>query len=178
MKILTFTSLFPNSLQPNYAGFLLQRIFHLAKRTGIEVEVVAPLPYVPKFLKHTAKGRLASLPELETIAGIRVHHPRYPLLPKISMPFHSLLMGSACLGLVRSLHRQQQFDCIDSHYVFPDGLAAVLIGKALQIPVALTARGTDIHTFSRFATIGPQIRWTLRHADGVAAVSALSLIHI
>ena len=172
MKILTFTSLFPNSLQPNYAGFVLQRVSHLAKRRGNHVEVVAPLPYVPGFLKRTAKGRMASIPSVETIAGLQVHHPRYPLLPKISMPLHALLMYSGCQGLVRALHREHQFDCIDAHYVFPDGVAAVLIGRALQIPVSLTARGSDIHTFSRFFTVRPQMRWALRHADAVAAVSS------
>ncbi len=172
MKILTFTSLFPNSLEPNYAGFVLQRISHLAQRRGNHVEVVAPLPYVPTFLKRTAKGRMASIPSVETIAGLRVHHPRYPLLPKISMPLHALLIYGGCQGLVRALHREHQFDCIDAHYVFPDGVAAVLIGRSLQIPVSLTAHGSDIHTFSRFPTVRPQIRWALRQADAVAAVSS------
>ena len=172
MKILTFTSLFPNSLQPNYAGFVLQRTSHLAKPRGNHVEVVAPLPYIPAFLRRTAKGRMASIPSVETIAGLRVHHPRYPLLPKISMPLHALLMYSGCHGVVRDLHREHQFDCIDAHYVFPDGVAALLIGRSLRVPVSLTARGTDIHTFSRFFTIRPQIRWALRNADAVAAVSS------
>ena len=172
MKILTFTSLFPNSLQPDYAGFVLQRVSHLARRRGNHVEVVAPLPYIPGFLKRTTKGRIASIPSVETIAGSRVRHPRYLLLPKISMPLHALLMYSGCQAVVRALHREHRFDCIDAHYVFPDGVAAVLMGRSLQIPVCLTARGSDIHTFSRFFAIRPQIRWALRHADGVAAVSS------
>jgi glycosyltransferase involved in cell wall biosynthesis len=170
MRILTFTSLFPNCQAPNYSIFLLQRISHFAKR-GNEVEVVAPVPYVPRWLGPTSKGRVASLPARETIRGLPIYHPRYPLLPKVSMPFHGLLMYVGCYALARQLHRQNPFDCIDAHYVFPDGLAAVLIGKSLGIPVTLTARGSDIHTFTRFATIRPQIRWALRNADGKAAVS-------
>ncbi len=170
MRVLTFTSLFPNSNAPNYSIFLLQRISHLARR-GNEIEVVAPLPYVPKLLSTTSAGRVASLPSQETIGGLRVHHPRYPLLPKISMPLHGLLMYLGCYSLAARLHRQNPFDCIDAHYIYPDGLAAILIGKSLGIPVTLTARGSDIHTFTRFATIRPQIRWALRNADGRAAVS-------
>ncbi|MGC2110647.1 MAG: glycosyltransferase family 4 protein [Candidatus Korobacteraceae bacterium] len=172
MRILTFTSLFPNSVMPHYAVFLLQRISHLAQRDGNHVVVVAPLPYAPRFLRGTSRGSVALVPKVETIAGLPVYHPRYPLVPGISMPFHGLLMYSGCLSLVRALHRQHHFDCIDSHYIFPDGLAAALIGKSLGVPVTLTARGTDIHTFSDFSTIRPQIRWTLRHANGIAAVSA------
>ena len=171
MRILTFTTLFPNSAAPDFGGFLLQRVSHVARRCGNQVEVVAPLPYVPKFLKETSKGYVAAIPQSETIAGLKVHHPRYPLLPRISMPLHGLLIYAGCLNLVRSLHQQQPFDCIDAHYVFPDGLAAVLLGKSLNLPVMLTARGTDIHTFPKFLTIRPQIRWTLRNATATAAVS-------
>ena len=172
MRILTFTSLFPNSLAPDSAIFLLQRISHLARRQGNQVEVGAPIPYAPKYLRDTSRGYLASLPAMEMIAGLPVHHPRYGLIPRVSMPVHGLLMYAGCLSLARRLHRQHHFDCIDAHYVFPDGLAAVLIGRSLGIPVALTARGTDIHTFPGLPTIRPQIRWALRHAAGIAAVSS------
>jgi glycosyltransferase involved in cell wall biosynthesis len=115
---------------------------------------------------------MANVPASEQINGFQVHHPRYFLFPKVSMPLHGVLMYAGCCRLVRNLHRQKPFDCIDAHYVFPDGLAAVLIGRTLGLPVTLTARGTDIHTFPKFRTIRPQIRWALRHADGVAAVAA------
>jgi len=81
MRILTFTSLFPNSLAPDSAIFLLQRISHLARRQGNQVEVVAPIPYAPKYLRDTSRGYLASLPAMEMIAGLPVHHPRYGLIP-------------------------------------------------------------------------------------------------
>jgi len=171
MRVLTFTSLFPNSRTPNFGIFVLQRALHFARSNGNELEVVAPLPYSPTLLQGTAFGEMAAVPDAEEINGLVVHHPRYPLLPKVSMPLHGLLMYAGCCGLVRRLHRQKPFDCIDAHYVFPDGLAAVLIGRTLGIPVTLTARGTDIHTFPSFRTIRPQIRWALRHADGVAAVA-------
>ena len=151
---------------------MLQRTSRVAKRTGNQVDVVAPVPYAPQFLRGTSRGALAKLPAVENIAGLRVHHPRYPLLPGVSMPLHAILMFAGCHGMVRRLHRVHSFDCIDANYVFPDGLAAVLIGRSLGIPVTLTARGSDIHTFPQFATIRPQIRWALRHAQGVAAVSS------
>jgi teichuronic acid biosynthesis glycosyltransferase TuaC len=171
MRILTFTSLFPNTLNPNFGIFIFQRTSHLAKREGNSVEVVAPVPYAPKFLQRTGRGSVAAIPATEVIGDLRVHHPRYPMVPKVSMPLHGLLMYAGCMACVKRLHEQHRFDCIDAHYVFPDGLAAVLIGRSLGVPVVITARGSDIHTFRDFATIRPQIRWTLRHAAGVVAVS-------
>ena len=171
MRILTFTSLFPNTLNSNFGIFIFQRTSHLAKREGNSVEVVAPVPYAPKFLRRTGRGSVAAIPATEVIGDLRVHHPRYPLVPKVSMPLHGLLMYAGCIACVKHLHEQDRFDCIDAHYVFPDGLAAVLIGRSLGVPVVVTARGSDIHTFRDFATIRPQIRWVLRNAAAVVAVS-------
>ena len=171
MRILTFTSLFPNVTDPNFGIFIFQRTSHLARREGNTVEVVAPVPYAPKFLKGPARGSFASIPPTEVIGNLQVHHPRYPLVPKVSMPLHGLLMYAGCKRYIQHLHQQHRFDCIDAHYVYPDGLAAVLIGRSLGIPVVVSARGTDIHTFTSFTTIRPQIRWTLRHAAAVIAVS-------
>ncbi len=171
MRILTFTSLFPNTLNSNFGIFIFQRTSHLAKRDGNLVEVVAPVPYAPKFLRRTGRGSVAAIPATEVIGDLRVHHPRYPLVPKVSMPLHGLLMYAGCMASVKRLHEQHRFDCIDAHYVFPDGLAAVLIGRSLGVPVVVTARGSDIHTFRDFATIRPQIRWVLRNAAAVVAVS-------
>lgn len=171
MRILTFTSLFPNALSPNFGIFIWQRTAHLARREGISIEVVAPVPYVPAFLKGTSRGTVATIPPTEEIGGLQVHHPRYLLAPKVSMPAHGLLMYAGCRAYVKRLHQQQRFDCIDAHYVFPDGLAAVLLGRSLGIPVVVTARGSDIHTFRALATIRPQIRWVLRQATQIVAVS-------
>ena len=171
MRVLTFTSLFPNVVTPNSGIFIFQRTSHLAARPGNFVEVIAPVPYLPKLLRNTRRGSFASVPNTETVGKLRVHHPRYLLWPGISMPLHGLLMFFGCLATARKLHHRHQFDCIDTHYVFPDGLAAMLIGKSLRIPVVVSARGTDIHTFPSFTTIRPQICWTLRQAASVIAVS-------
>lgn len=37
------------------------------------------------------------------------------------------------------------FDLIDAHYFYPDGVAATIMGKVLGKPVTITARGTDIN---------------------------------
>jgi glycosyltransferase involved in cell wall biosynthesis len=70
------------------------------------------------------------------------------------------------------LQREKQFDCIDAHFVYPDGFAAIRLGKKLGIPVVVSARGSDINLYSSFRVIRPMLRWTLMHADGAIAVSA------
>lgn len=171
MRILTFTSLFPNSLDPTHAIFVYQRSRSLANRPGNDVQAVSPVPYFPRWLRIQRWEAASALPEQETIGGIEVFHPRYFLLPKISMPLHALFMLLGSFSRVRKLHRRAAFDCIDAHFVYPDGLAAVLLGRFLKIPVVVSARGTDINIFPTYKTIRPMIRWTLRHADALIAVS-------
>jgi glycosyltransferase involved in cell wall biosynthesis len=171
VRILTFTSLFPNPAQPNLGIFVHQRTLALAAIPGNHVEVIAPLSWSPP-VGSGEKGRLArAVPAVEKIGGITVYHPRYPLVPKISMPVHGWLMFQGALGLVQRLQRESPFDCIDAHYVYPDGKAALLLGKKLGLPVIVSARGSDINLFPSFRLIRPQIRHTLREAAGRIAVS-------
>ncbi len=172
LRILTFTSLYPNNVNPLQGIFIHQRVFHLARRPGTTVEVIAPVPFFPSWLPMARWQKMSQIFLRETIDGVRVQHPRYPLLPGISMPLHGTLLFLGCLALVGRLHRKEKFDCIDAHFVYPDGFAALLIGKALGIPAVISARGTDINVYPSFFTIRPMIRWTLRHAAGMIAVSA------
>jgi teichuronic acid biosynthesis glycosyltransferase TuaC len=171
MKILVFTSLFPNAKRPDFGIFIFQRILHLARRAGNVVEVVAPVPYFPSWIPSSRWGKYAAVPREERIEGLRVSHPRYPLLPGLFMPLHGVLMFLGSLFAVLRLYRRVDFDCIDAHYVYPDGFAAAIFGKLLGLPVFVSARGTDINVFPSFVHIRRMIVWTLREGAGVIAVS-------
>ncbi len=171
MKILTYTSLFPNATRPNLGIFVYQRVAHLAARTGNTVQVIAPVPYAPAWIKGKRWGEFRNVPEVEQIGALTVYHPRYFLLPRVSMPLHAWLMVRGSLGLAAQLHGEAKFDCIDAHFVYPDGCAAVHLGRRLGLPVIVSARGTDINVYPGFRLIRPQILWTLEHASGAIAVS-------
>lgn len=173
MRILTLTSLFPNSMDPVHGIFVYRRVAAVAQINDIEVEVIAPVPFMPSWIKVRRLSGFGQVPASELIGALSVHHPRYPLLPKISMPLHGFLIYLGIRKLARSLHAKKPFDCIDAHYVYPDGLAATLVGRLLHIPVIISARGTDINLFPTFPTIRPMIRWTLENCDGIVAVSKL-----
>lgn len=87
------------------------------------------------------------------------------------MPLHGLFMFLGCFFSVLRLRKEIGFVCLDAHFVYPDGFAAILLGKLLRVPVICSARGTDITLYSSFALIRPQIRWTLKQAAGIIAVS-------
>src|SRR5271166_3059651 len=147
MRVLAFTSLFPNAIQPWHGIFVRQRLIHLARRPGYSLKLVAPVPYTPSWAPAPRWREASQVPFEERAEEIEVYHPRYILLPKISMPLHGLLMFAGSLSIARRLHQKARFDCIDAHYVYPDGFAAVLLGRCLGIPVVVSARGTDINVF-------------------------------
>jgi glycosyltransferase involved in cell wall biosynthesis len=172
VRVLTFTSLFPNASQPLLGIFVAHRVAALARRPGITVEVVAPVPYFPRCVPWSPRHFFALIPRKEKFGNLTVHHPRYLLLPKVSMFLHGWLMYFGSLPVARRLHRTAAFDCIDAHYVYPDGFAAALLGKLLKIPVITSARGTDINLFPSFRSVRPQVCRTLERAAGIVAVSA------
>ncbi|MEP7338010.1 MAG: glycosyltransferase family 4 protein [Acidobacteriota bacterium] len=176
MNILTFTSLWPNIEQPDFGAFVKHRVAAMARLDGVDLRVVAPVPYFPKSLAALSPlpdrwRRTARLPEAEEIEGLPAFHPRYLVTPKVGMRFYGSWMARGAWQTVRRLHAEKPFDLIDAHYVYPDGCAAVELGRRLNIPVVITARGTDISLFSHLPPIWPKIINALNRASGVIAVS-------
>ena len=173
MRILTYTSLFPDSTRPNFGVFIYQRMAHVAKR-GNRVMVVAPVPWVPGWIPGSKANKYRNVPRQEQFGGLEVHHPRYLLLPKVGLVVHGLLMFLCTYRITRRLVREG-CDCIDGHFVYPDGYAAALIGRLLKVPVVVSARGTDMNLYPTMAAARPWLKWTVRHADGLIGVcTALS----
>ena len=172
LRILTFASLFPNACDLTHGIFIYQRSLHLGMRPGLEVKVVAPVPYFPRWLNIGKWGRTSKIPWKEDIGGLSIYHPRYFLLPKVSMPYHALSMFLSCMRFIVELNRTWKIDCIDAHFVYPDGMAAVLLGKWLGIRVIVSARGSDINVYPGFRLIKPLIRWTVAKADALITVSS------
>lgn len=181
MVILLFTNLFPNSRDPNYGIFVYRRARQLRESLAHAVSVVAPVPYFPNWLPIPGRLRshpriarwlnMSRIPAKEQWGGITVYHPRYFVLPALSAPFHGLLMFLGTVLLVLRLHARLRFDCIDAHFIYPDGFAAVLLGKLLRLPVVVTAHGTDLNVYARRLLLRPLIRWTLKGTQRVICVS-------
>jgi len=171
MKVLVFSSLYPNNIWPNHGVFVKERMTHWAKLSGCSLEVIAPVPYYPP-IGAGKRQAFSQVVRQEYIDGISVHHPRYMMIPKFGMILHGLMMFGGVASYVKQLREAFPFELIDAHYVYPDGFAALLLGRYLKCPVVISARGSDIHQFSTMPFIRPFLRWTARHANKVIAVSA------
>ena len=173
MKLLTFTSLYPNAVKPSHGVFVENRLRHLVDGGRVEARVVAPVPWFP--WKHPRFGRYAgfvSVPKRELRFGLDVHHPRYPMLPGTAMSAVPLTMALGARKTVASLIASGfDFDAIDAHYFFPDGVAAILLGKWFDRPVVITARGSDVNVLPQYALPRRMIRWAAREAAAIVTVA-------
>lgn len=173
MNILTFSSLYPNAVQPIRGVFVENRLRHLVASGEVNARVVAPVPWFPVSSGPFGSYKeFASVPKAETRHGISITHPRYPVIPKFGMSIAPFLMYSALKPVIRHMLREgPPIDLIDAHYFYPDGVAAVMLGRAFNIPVVITARGTDINLIPNYAIPRRQILWAADKAAGIITVS-------
>ena len=173
LKILTFTTLYPSRLRPQHGIFVETRLRKLVESGAVEARVVAPCPWFPFASPRFGHYALfARQPHEEMRHGLHVDYPRYLQAPKIGMSVAPLAMFTALLPVLRGqLRPGRDFDLIDAHYFYPDGVAAVLLGRALDRPVVVTARGSDLNVIAEHAVPRRWIRWAARQADGLVAVS-------
>jgi teichuronic acid biosynthesis glycosyltransferase TuaC len=173
IRTLLFSTLYPNSVRPQHGIFVETRLRHLVRSGEIEARVIAPVPWFP--LRHGLFGDYAEhakVPSSETRNGIDVAHPRYLLLPKLAMNMAPHTLARCGLTAARRMIAAgHDFDLIDAHYFYPDGVAAVIVGRALNKPVVITARGSDINLIPQYERPRRMILEAARNCAAIVTVS-------
>lgn len=172
MKILTFSTLFPNSEKPGHGIFVETRLRHLVASGQVEARVVAPIPWFPSTNpRFGSYARFAKAPRHEVRHGLQVSHPRYLVVPKVGMNLTPALLAQAAKPTIaRMLDEGYDFDLIDAHYFYPDGVAAAMLGRYFNKPLVITARGSDVTLFPHYPLPRRMITWAAKRADAVITV--------
>ncbi|KRC80095.1 glycosyltransferase [Sphingomonas sp. Root241] len=172
LRVLVLSTLFPDASRPNFGIFVERQTLALAEHPDVELRVVAPLGLPPAPLHRLPRYRdLAALPAREDWKGLAVRRPPFRNIPGTGGRFHARALADAVTPLLREIRRDFAFDVIDAEFFFPDGVAAVELGRRFGVPVSIKARGSDIHGWGRNPVIGPQIRAAAHAADGLLSVS-------
>lgn len=172
IRLLVFTTLYPNAAQLRHGVFVEERLRKLVATGRVTARVVAPVPWFPFRNPHFGNyAKFAAVPHAEERFGIRIVHPRYPVIPKFGMNIAPSLLYRALLPFLRRCAADEDFDVIDAHYLYPDGVAAVRLGAALGKPVVLSARGSDVTLLPRYAVPRHRI---CDAADGASAIITVS----
>ena len=163
LKIAVVTRYFPSSAEPWQGRSAYQTLRVLARET--DLRVFYPNASYPSLLKPRSR----SYGKLDASYGrpdVKASYYDYPALPLLSRPFNGWMAARALLPHVREFAP----DLIFSYFLYPDGYAALKIGKALSVPVVAKGIGSDINR------IGDPIsalhtRTVLREADFLITVS-------
>ncbi|RJQ17685.1 MAG: glycosyltransferase family 4 protein [Nitrospiraceae bacterium] len=177
MNILIFTNLFPNPEQPlrgNFVANMVQEVSRLAVTS-----VVSPLPWFPglngrgtgPIRLNKEWGQFSRVPDFSRWNGLDVYYPKYPFIPVVSRAIQPSLIALSVSGVVNRLIEEKKIDVISGHWIYPDCVSAVKIGKKKGIPTVITARGCDINLYGGYRFRKPQIEWALQNAEKITAVS-------
>jgi len=170
MRVLALTKIFPNEREPLSAPFNRLQFAALSKLAS--VEVLASIPWFPAaslFSRWSATGRLAGVPALETIEGLRVRHPRFAYLPKFGHGIAGPLYAASLAPLV--LRYRGHVDVLLGSWAYPDGYAAVVLAELLGVPAVIKVHGSDLNVLSTLSGPRRHLEWALSRADRVVAVS-------
>lgn len=169
-RIAVLSVLFPHPGQPFAGLFISERMTRVAQE--LPVVVIAPVPWFPGqgLLRWWRPHFRPPAPRAAARSGVTVYHPRFLSVPGVGKSLDGWFMALGCWGLLRRLRRSDGVDLIDAHFAYPDGCAAVLLGRLLRRPVTVTLRGTEPR-LARTRLRGALIRRVLARAEHVLAVS-------
>jgi teichuronic acid biosynthesis glycosyltransferase TuaC len=161
------TTLFPNASQPRHGIFVANRLRRLCDTGRVDATVVAAVPWFPGVYRDRA-----AIPKMESIAGFNVRHPRYLNIPGVGMRIQPDTLARALLGELRRGLNGEQFDAIDAHYFYPDGVAAARVADALGLPLVISARGSDMNLIGDIPFARQRMLRSAKRAQALIAVSA------
>lgn len=138
INVLVLSRNYPNAVLPLIGPWVQQ----WAKFTLSECQVraVAPVPYYPRFLPGPVEfRRFSQIPSQELADGIEVSHPRFFTGPGYST--HTLDADAYFLGVRKTidrLWREQPFDLIHAHFIYPDGVVGARLAQRYGVPLVVT----------------------------------------
>ena len=168
LKVLVISSIFPNNIERNKGIYIYYLVRELAKIC--RVKVIAPIPYSPKFIRSGKYGLFSRVKKKEMIDGLEVLHPGILVIPKIGRSLYGFLYALSLTRTAYKLKKSFHPDIILNYWAYPDGFAAVLIGKILNLPVIIGGRGCDINNLKSFS-FRKMVSWALKESNRLLAVS-------
>ncbi len=164
LRVLAFTTLFPNRARPLHGIFVRNRLERVARFCDVDVAAPVNVLETPRFALR--------VPRRDHAGGLRTFHPRFAVVPGLLKHWDGELLFRQALGQLRGLADLGRYDLVDAHYAYPDGAAARLLARALGKPYVISLRGSDINVLARLPRRRGIIRRVLADASAVVAMSA------
>lgn len=165
IRAVSLCTLFPDPSRPQAGLFVRARLAALAKM--VDLRIVAPeRVFSPVAALRTVPSRVERDPAWPDFGVAR---PRWFSLRGAGVLTPAVLYFQI-LPLFRRLKKTAPVDLIDAHFGFPDGVAAALLSRALDVPFVLTLRGSEL-LHAKLRLRRRAMAWAVRRAAYVIAVS-------
>jgi len=169
-EVLVVSTMWPNRALPVHALFVQQRIRALSRR--IPLTVCSPTPSFPLVQRFFPKyAHRAHVPDREEQFGMDVRFPRFTSIPAVAKPLDGWFVYQCLRRYVKQQKLEGRLALLDSHLAFPDGWAAVRLGRELDVPVTVTLRGHDINELVHTRGRRSMVIEALQGADRVFGVA-------
>lgn len=167
MRVLLITKIFPNAVHPDEAPYNRRQFAALSRYC--DVRVLATIPWFPGIERLSKWPIGASAPREEVIEGLPVRHPRYLYVPRVAPALNGPLYAASMLPEL--IGRGPLPDVIVGAFAYPDGFAAVCLGRLLGVPAVIKTHGSDIDVIPRDRRLRRPLGWGLTRAARVVTVS-------
>jgi len=174
MRVLVLSTMYPNSVMYMSGIFVHEQVKALIN-LGIEVKVIAPIPYVPFFLKRVNHKWLLydKIPGVERIDGIEIYHSKYIALPNgVLKDYWAYVLSAEVMKLMKSTNELQNFDLIHAHGALPVDYSAYLLSHKLKLPYIVTVHGETVNQTIHNRRKFRKSKKALLNADAVIGVSS------
>jgi glycosyltransferase involved in cell wall biosynthesis len=163
LKLLVLTQTFPVREQPYRGHSVLQTLLRL--RQWADLRVISPQATYPSWLRPNTRTwsqtDLSYAPQ-----SIHAKYFSYPAIPLLTRP----LNGFVCARYAEAAALGEKPDAILSYWIYPDGFAAVRLGRKLAVPVIVKSIGSDLNETRDWISTR-MVRRTMNVADAVLTVS-------
>ncbi len=169
MRILAMTNLYPNPFQPQRATFNRHRLRIMGE--SVPVRVIAPISWTDEW--KARRGGKPALPPGHQIQfdGLTVDHPRYLFPPKLARGWYGHFFLRSVRASFEKALAEFKPDIIYAPWAYPDGWAAVRLGRRAGLPVVIQCHGSDVLKLDHFPSRKRRTTEAVTAADGVIAVS-------
>ncbi|MGI9146819.1 MAG: glycosyltransferase [Chloroflexota bacterium] len=147
-----------------------------------ELKVLAPIPSAPprvlaRFAPYYERYRAAAPSRWD--GPVEVLHPRFLTGPGQSLyAVETASYLAAALPYVMRLRARFRFDLIHAHFTYPDGVAAVALGRLFRVPVVITEHVLWLPWMNDQPVVRRQAAWAARECAAHLAVSHSVRQHI
>ena len=152
MRILVISQMFPCKRHPTSAIFFANLVRELALKVD-GLTVITPRPYIPKIFtkirKSWAKWHLD--PMLTNELNMKIIRPYFfSCRGRAFEGINAVSMHLSLFRLIKKLVREKKVDLILGYNMIPDGVAAVRLAGALNLPAGFWAIGSDVNNYDTY----------------------------